>query len=90
MESLNTIIKLTVETKYLFQGDQVVSEVHSKLPDMQYTAWVNALFGRFVWNILTDVQWEKRIRDRIVRSVFCFCYPTLSIVIICTIGLPNA
>lgn len=50
-------------------GDQVVSEVHSKLPDMQYTAWVNALFGRFVWNILTDVQWEKRIRDRIVRKL---------------------
>ena len=46
------------------------TDVRSKHPDMQNTAWVNALFGRFVWNILNDVQWEKRIRDRIVRLLF--------------------
>ena len=37
--------------------------------DMQHSAWVNALFGRFVWNILHDKKWENRIRERIVKLV---------------------
>ncbi|KAL5254155.1 hypothetical protein ACHWQZ_G013804 [Mnemiopsis leidyi] len=37
--------------------------------DMQHSAWVNALFGRFVWNILHDKKWENRIRERIVKKL---------------------
>lgn len=50
----------------------------TKLADVSgnpQVAWANALFGRFVWNIIRDSEWKKRIKDRIEKKLIAIQLP---------------